>query len=299
MVIDYKIQQQKDFFKITFSAMACPCEVLVYTRELELVERVAIISSAEACRVEQRFSRYQKGNLCWQMNHSRGSAIDIDDETHSLLQYAEQLFHLSEGKFDITSGILRKIWSFSIGSKPPSQKEIDRLLPCIDFSRVQYDQSTFILPPEMEIDFGGIGKEYCVDRVVALITPLCESKSASFLVNFGGDLSAVNYNQIHPPWVVGLEDVVEEGKAATVIEVSQGAIATSGSTKRVFEYNGNQYAHILNPMTGSPVVGAPRSVSVFAQSCSLAGGMSTLAQLQGKQAEQFLQQNKVKYICCW
>lgn len=296
---DYQLLKQQNIFKIVFNAMANACEILLYTQNKKLAQQIAQLSIAETRRIENKFSRYQKNNLCWKMNHSHGKAVSIDQETALLLTYSQQLFELSEGLFDITSGVLRKIWQFKAGMKPPSQAQINELLPYIGFNQIQFNQQSFTLPKSMQIDFGGVGKEYCVDAVSKIIEPICSQEKVSYLVNFGGDLIAKNYNQDHPAWIVGLENVVEGKKAQAIIEVSQGAIATSGSTKNVFEYKGKSYAHILNPKTGYPIEGAPRSVSVFAQTCSLAGGMSTLAQLQGAQAETFLQNNNIKHICCW
>jgi len=296
---DYQVIKKNNYFAVEFQAMASPCEVLLYSDNKKLVRKLAKIVVDETKRIEAKYSRYQKDNLCWELNHSNGEPIAIDLETYKLLEYAKQLYQLSDFQFDITSGVLRKIWQFKPGAKPPTQNSIKQILPSIGFDKIQYNQQTFTMPQGMEVDFGGIGKEYCVDSAASLISPLCEKEKISFLVNFGGDLIAVNNNSSHPSWTVGLENVGSQDKSQTVIEVSQGAIATSGSTKRVFEYQGKQYTHILNPITGYPVEDAPRSVSVFAQTCSLAGGMSTLAQLKGSEAESFLKDCQVKYICCW
>jgi FAD:protein FMN transferase len=298
-MLKYKLFKEDDYFKIAFFAMASPCEILLFTQDKSFAKKIANIAIAEIQRIESKYSRYQKDNHCWQLNHSFGKAISIDQETFDLLEYASQLFLLSDSMFDITSGVLRKIWQFSDGAIPPSQNEIVQLLPFIGFDKVTYSENDFFMPVGMELDFGGIGKEYCVDSVSNLIKMDCEKFSVSFLVNLGGDLFARNFNPAHPAWKVGLESVQHNNESQAVIEVSHGAIATSGSTKRAFKYQGKHYAHILNPVTGYPIEKAPLSVSVFARTCSLAGGMSSLAQLKGKNAEKFLIQNKVKYICCW
>ena len=311
---DFKILKKDQYYKILFHAMASPCELLLYCENKQLAIKIVQQAVTETKRFEAKFSRYIINNVCWQLNHSYKEKINIDQETYKLLIYAKQLFELSDGLFDITSGVLRKIWRFEKGAKPPSQAQIKQHLPLINFNKVHFNKCNFneahintnrsehyefSLPEKMEIDFGGIGKEYCVDSVVRLISPLCQENQISFLVNFGGDLMAVSYDPSHPPWHVGLESIQDGTQAESVIAISQGAIATSGTTKRQFEYQGKRYAHIINPKTGWPIDNAPRSVSVFASSCSLAGGMSSLAQLQGDKAESFLKDNNVKYICCW
>ena len=80
-----------------------------------------------------------------------------------------------------------------------------------------------------------------------------------------------------------------------IIEIKQGALATSGNTKRFILSGEKIYGHILNPFTGFPVEGAPRSVSVAASTCLEAGMLSTFAMLNGKEAESFLIAQEVKY----
>ncbi|MDH5693642.1 MAG: FAD:protein FMN transferase, partial [Gammaproteobacteria bacterium] len=73
------------------------------------------------------------------------------------------------------------------------------------------------------------------------------------------------------------------------------AVATSGNTKRYIEHNGKRYGHILNPKTGWPIENAPRSVTVLANTCIEAGVLSSLAMLQGADAETFLSEEGVTF----
>jgi thiamine biosynthesis lipoprotein len=144
----------------------------------------------------------------------------------------------------------------------------------------------------MELDFGGIGKEYAVDRVCDL---LAARDSAPFLINFGGDLRA-NRRPPRGPWQVGIErpDAVRE--ATLLLDLEHGALATSGDSRRYLLRDGIRYGHILDPRTGWPVPGSPRSVTVAASSCTEAGVLATLALLHGARAEQYLQGEGVR---CW
>ena len=137
----------------------------------------------------------------------------------------------------------------------------------------------------MEIDLGGIGKEYAVDRVASL---LAEKTNAAFLVNFGGDLRAHGQRRDGHPWRVGVERPGFENTAALDLQLKRGALATSGDANRYLQRGGQRYSHILNPRTGWPVKNAPRSVTVLADTCTQAGLLATLAMLQGRNAEQFL-----------
>jgi thiamine biosynthesis lipoprotein len=142
----------------------------------------------------------------------------------------------------------------------------------------------------MEIDFGGIGKEYAVDRAYDLLLARCP---VPFLVNFGGDLR-VSRPLPHGPWKVGIERPDSDRQAAMMLEVEYGALATSGDSQRFLRKDGIRYGHILDPRTGWPVPDAPRSVTVAASSCTEAGLLSTLAVLKGTGAADFLQQQQVR-----
>jgi thiamine biosynthesis lipoprotein len=66
-----------------------------------------------------------------------------------------------------------------------------------------------------------------------------------------------------------------------------GGLATSGDYERCIEIDGRRYGHILHPATGWPVQGLC-SVSVIADSCLLAGTLSTVAMLKSHQGTKWL-----------
>jgi thiamine biosynthesis lipoprotein len=146
----------------------------------------------------------------------------------------------------------------------------------------------------MEIDFGGIGKEYAVDRVAEWIAVRSD---IPVLVNFGGDLRCSGRPPRAGAWKVGIESIERAGAAVRRIELASGALATSGDAKRHIEIDGVRYGHIFDARTGWPARGAPRSITVAAETCSQAGSYSTLAMLQGKDAEAFLDAERVRYWC--
>jgi thiamine biosynthesis lipoprotein len=145
----------------------------------------------------------------------------------------------------------------------------------------------------MEIDFGGIGKEYAVDRAAALVAPFTEH----CLLNFGGDLRALGPRADRRPWQVGIEAVERLSTASRIVELYRGGLATSGDSRRFLLVNGRRYGHILDPTIGAPVIDAPRSVTVAADTCTDAGMLATLAMLRGAAAEAFLGEQGVRYWC--
>ena len=246
-----------------------------------------------AWRIEDKYSRYRRGNVIDEINTAGGRAVTVDEETAKLLDFAATLHDLSDGLFDVTSGVLRRAWTFDGGTRVPTQAEIDALLPLVGWDKVQWSRPKLRLPPGMQLDFGGIGKEYAVDQAVQIARNIC---SRGALVNFGGDLAVSRPRADGRPWRVGIEDPAVRARAASrVLDLRHGALATSGDTHRFVLADGTRYSHILNPRSGWPVPDAPRSVTVAAATCTHAGMLTTLAVLAGKDAERFLEAELVPH----
>jgi FAD:protein FMN transferase len=269
---------------VRFQALGCPCEVLAQAGP----DAAAILGKAaarEAWRIERKFSRYRNDSVTAKLHRARGARMLVDQETAALVDFASHCNALSNGLFDITSGVLRRVWTFDGSDRVPERAAVERVLPLVGFSKLRWQYPVLQLPEGMELDFGGIGKEYAVDRAFALLQSLTK---APFLVNFGGDLRASSPPS-HGPWQVGVERPGLEGAAMMLLDLSTGALATSGDSHRFLVKDGVRYGHVLDPRTGYPVRGAPRSVTVAAASCTEAGMWATLAMLNGGQAAAFLQ----------
>lgn len=277
----------------SFRAMASPCEVLMEVDDRRDAESILSVVASEARRVESKFSRYLPGNVVHLINSSPGRAVAVDEETARLLTYSGQLHELSGGRFDVTSGALRRAWTFDGSDRLPAAEAIREALGHVGWDRVRWDGKELLLEEGMEIDLGGVAKEYAVDRAAALVAA---EHAASCVVNFGGDLVVTRPRGIPEPWRVGIEQT-DEGLpgAARIVRLSSGGLATSGSTRRFLIRDGVRYGHILDPTTGWPVPGAPLSVTVAAGSCVEAGMLATLAMLEGAEAEAFLEAQGCKH----
>lgn len=287
------LERRDDYWLARFFAMGSPCELLVDTTERTRVALLAEIAYGEAKRIEQKFSRYRDDNIVHWIHHHHGAPVEVDDETAKLLDYADLCFRLSEGKFDITSGVLRRVWKFDGSDRVPSQPDIAALLPHIGWNKVTWSKPYLSLPAGMEIDFGGIGKEYAVDKTAQL---LAARSSTSMVINFGGDLFVTGRRANGEPWRIGIDDPGATGQQALAqLQLTRGGVATSGDARRFLLKDNIRYGHILNPLTGWPVSAAPRSVTVAAPTCVEAGMLTTFAMLQGETAEQFLQDQEVQH----
>ena len=300
--MDINLVNNKDSYSILFNAMASPCEVIVQTGDEQLALHIANAVMAEVRRIENKYSRYNINSLCCAINNSAGQSIPIDEETFQLFNFADQCFQLSEGLFDITSGVLNKVWTFNrkrtLNENLPTQKEIDAVLAFVGWKKVNFDHNQVTLPKGMAIDFGGIGKEYAVDRSIIIIKELTRIPA---LVNLGGDIAVTSARLNNKAWQVAVEPPAinkqhsQEGIVDMVVSLKSGALATSGDSKRFIEIAGHRYGHILNANTGWPIVNAPRSITVAAPQCIQAGILATMALLQGINAEKFLEEQQIKF----
>lgn len=273
--------------------MACPCEVLVETSEESLARRVATIAAHCAWRIESKFSRYRNDNIVHRINTANGAAVTVDDETANLLDFGDALTRISGGQFDLTSGVLRRAWTFDGGDRVPSQATIDELRRHVGWSKVRWSRPELQMQPQMQIDFGGIGKEYAVDAAARLIEE--QVGEVSCVVNFGGDVLVRHPRKDGSPWRVGIEAAAAPGSALGVIGLRQGGLATSGDSRRFVFAHGRRYSHILDALTGWPICDAVHSITVAAGTCTQAGALSTLAYLKGAQARSFLEGHGARF----
>jgi thiamine biosynthesis lipoprotein len=276
---------------LCFTAMASACELLLFATDQSKALEYGKIVAAEAWRIEYKYSRYRSDSIVARIHANRGKTLEMDAETSSLLNFANACFEASGGLFDVTSGVLRRAWIFDGSDRIPAAAAVAELLPMIGFDKLEWRPPHLLLPPGMELDFGGIGKEYAVDRAFELLAARCPEP---FLINFGGDLRT-NRAPSRAPWRVGIERPAADGEAALILDLQRGALATSGDSRRFLLKSGIRYGHILDPRTGWPVPGAPRSVTVAASSCTEAGQLATLALLYGARAREFLDQQRGRY----
>ncbi|TDJ32737.1 MAG: FAD:protein FMN transferase [Gammaproteobacteria bacterium] len=273
--------------------MGSPCEVLSGTDDESLASSLFDVVASEAWRIEDKFSRYLPDNAVDRINRSDGQSVEVDDETANMLDFAASLHEMSDGRFDITSGVLRKAWVFDGSDRIPDDGLVQSILATVGWEKVAWDRPTLTLQPGMQIDFGGIGKEYAVDKPAGLAV---DNSNAPMLLNFGGDVVATGSPGNSSGWQVGIEALESSArKADRVIRLAQGALATSGDARRFILKDGVRYGHILDPGTGWPIKDTPRSVTVAADTCTEAGMLATLAMLRGADAEEFLQAQDVQF----
>ncbi|MDR3376178.1 MAG: FAD:protein FMN transferase [Ancalomicrobiaceae bacterium] len=275
---------------VSFAAMGTDCSI-------ELVGEPALVSAAsdaaiaEVERIEARYSRYRPDSFLSEINRvgALGGTIAVDDETAFFLDAAFAAWVNSEGAFDITAGVLNRAWK-SFDGDLPQQADIDRLLPLVGLEKLEWRRPVLrFAVAGLEIDFGGLAKEYAADRAA----DICRRHGvAAGIVNLGGDVAVIGAVG-GQGWRIGIRDPRPHVPGATgdaamaYMELTSGGLATSGDYARCITVGDKRYGHILDPRSGWPVEGLS-SVTVAAESCMLAGLQATIAMLKGRIGAEWL-----------
>jgi len=281
-----------ELYRHIFAAMACTAEVQLYAGSADDGRRAVAAVQDEVERIEAKYSRYRGDSILTAINRGAGGApVAIDAETAALLDYADACWRQSDGRFDITSGVLRRAWDFGRGVLPDAAS-LASALGRIGWDRVRRGSGTIALDPEMEIDFGGIGKEYAADRAATAAGALGVRHG---LVNLGGDVRLIGPHPDGRPWRIGITHPRDTARTIAHLQLREGGLATSGDYERFFVRDGKRYCHILDPRTGWPVNG-PQSVSIIAPLCTPAGSCATIAMLHAEGAAEYLRGQGLSYL---
>ncbi|WP_237151637.1 FAD:protein FMN transferase [Oryzibacter oryziterrae] len=280
--------------EFAFVAMGTECSITLADSDPGIAIEAAGAATAEIERIEAKFTRYDPRSLISEINNvaAKGGDIALDPETTFLLDFAFMAHSASDGLFDITSGALRRAWGH-MDQGLPQPEALDDIIRLIGLNKLKWRPPVLSFPiAGMEIDFGGLAKEYAADRAAKI----CRQAGAQAgLVNLGGDIAVFGNRHDEMPWPVAIRNPFGGDEPAGTLGLRIGGIATSGDTERALVVDGKRYSHIFDPRTGWPVEGL-RSVSVRTDSTLLAGALSTIAMLKGPQGVEWLRMRNCEFL---
>jgi len=201
-----------------------------------------------------------------------GGPVRVSKGLAEVLEVALRVAGKSGGAFDPTVLPLLEAYGFN-GEKwrVPGNEEIAKILPRVDYRRIELAGDSVEIPESFALDLGGVAKGYAVDRALRAME---DAGAEAGLVNIGGDIAAFGERSGGGPWTIGVQHPRAPGELFAVLELENGAVATSGDYERYFVVDGVRYHHILDPKTGRPARGLV-SVTVTAPSCVLADAYAT------------------------
>ena len=252
---------------------------------MDTLMRVKIWGSDAADAVQQEVYRLEK-LLSVTENSSDVALLNcggykrISDETDELLHSALTISERTGGAFDPTVYPLVRLWGFTEATqRVPSQDELQAALSHIGIENVDAQDGFAELKNGAQLDFGGIAKGYAAERCSSILQA---SGVEAALLTLGGNVQAVGTKPDGTPWAIGIADPAQpEQSLATLRFTGSLALVTSGGYQRYFEKDGVRYHHILDPKTGMPAQSGLASVTVLAQSGTLADALSTALFVMG------------------
>ena len=255
-------------------------DISISSTDPESANRAADLAFDEIRRIEKIMSTYIPESEISQINDSAGKEwMNVHPELLYVIQEALRYSRLSEGAFDISFKPLTRIWSFKEESWPPERKEVEDVLPLINYENVLIDEQGRIRlkHPGMSIGLGGIAKGYAVDRAMAVLE---EQGISHAIVNAGGDMRIAGRHSEERPWRVGIQDPRNPSAFMTSLSVTDSALTTSGDYEKFFVFNGKRYHHLLDPQTGFPAMGC-QSVTILCPTAMMADAMATAVFILG------------------
>jgi thiamine biosynthesis lipoprotein len=218
----------------------------------------------EVRRLDRMLSNYRPDSELSQVNRFGAERpVSVSPELFRLLAACVNYGRLSEGAFDITVGPLMKVWGFYRGSgRLPHRAEIRGALGRVGYGKIVLDeknQTVRLAQTGMELDPGGVGKGYAVDRIVAVLK---EHGMDSALVTAGGSsIYALGAPPGEKGWKVKIRDPKSPSRTIDETVLRDLSMSTSGNYEKFFRAEGKLYSHIMDPRTGYPAQGV-LSVSV-------------------------------------
>ncbi|MDR1611658.1 MAG: FAD:protein FMN transferase [Planctomycetota bacterium] len=217
-----------------------------------------------------------------------GEWVEVSPETWTVVMDALRWHRLSGGAFDPTIGPLKRLFRFDGGELRawPDETALAEARSKVGAQKLRFEREGMRLireRPGMLLDLGAIAKGYAVDRAIEV---LLRENVASALVEVGGEIRTIGMKggPGGRPWRTGVRDPRKDDVLA-VMEMSGGAVATSGDYESFFLFDGKRYQHIIDPRTGMPLTGAAASVTVrHPTSCMAADALATTLVVLGPDA---------------
>jgi thiamine biosynthesis lipoprotein len=221
---------------------------------------------------------------------NRGESMKADSLITCVWDMSRTISQATDGAFDPTVAPLVNIWGFGFQKKQiPDKAIIDSLRELVGWQRVSIQNGQFHKEdPRIVIDFSAVAKGFGVDHVASLFRNL---GIQNFMVEIGGEIVAQGTNPKGEPWRIGISKPDDDSTGTNnelqeIIEVHDGALATSGNYRNFYMEDGRKIAHTIDPKTGYPAQQSILSSTVKASSCAMADGYATAFMVMGMERSQ-------------
>jgi thiamine biosynthesis lipoprotein len=241
-------------------AMGATFSVVLYGSDQASMNDAIDAAFEEAHRLDALLSNYRPASEWSRINREAAAGpVPISPELFSLLSDCMEYSRASEGSFDLTVGPLMRTWGFFGGDRHvPSPDQLREALERVGYRHVQLNtqkQTVRFDRSGVELDPGGVGKGYAVDRMVEVLRTW----------GFHNGLVAASGSSIfglgNPPneprgWPISIADPWDHRKNAAQVFLKDLSLSTSGNYEKSFRTGGHRYSHIMDPRSGVPAESA-------------------------------------------
>ncbi len=255
------------------TALGAKAEILIYHSDRSEADRLILLALAEIARLEQVFSLYREDSALSILNRE-GELRNPPFDLVRLLALSQHYGALTGGAFDVTVQPLWRLYEEhfrepNADPNGPSAESIDRVRQLVGYRNISVDVDRIAMTlPRMAVTLNGIAQGYITDRVADL---LAENGLEHVLVDLD-EIRALGPRADGTPWKVGIEDPRRPGRSIKTVELSGGAMGTSGGYGTQFDAEG-RFNHIFDPSTGR-CANRYLSVSVITPLATTADGLS-------------------------
>lgn len=261
------------------------CTITAYGKNAEEAVKAAFERLEE---VHSLTDMYSESSDVYRINTAAANeSVEISPSTADILDTALRISEASDGAFDITVAAVTKLWDFkSEAPKPPHESAVCEALSHVGLNNLILDSEKLTVTKtdsKTEIDLGGAAKGYAGDEALRVMKELGIEAA---IADLGGNVTCMGSNPKSKDgkWRVGIQvPFAPTGEYDDIVETSGGAIVTSGTYQRSFEYCGKLYHHIIDPKTGFPAAADYSSVTVICDSSRLADCLATACFVMGRE----------------
>jgi thiamine biosynthesis lipoprotein len=288
-------------FSYSRPAMGTKFTIYLYAPDQASASAAFDASFDEIERIEEALSNYRDTSELSRINREAAEhEVTTDPEVFHFLQTSLDFARRSDGAFDITVGPLMRAWGFFRGEgRYPTPAQLATARAHIGWQHVKLDAAARTVrfdEPGIELDPGGIGKGFAVDRVVTILR---DAGIRAALVDAGGStIYALGAPPGRDGWTVRVPDPVNKRRTLSAVSLRDTSLSTSGNYEKFFRLAGHVYCHIMDPRTGEPVQGMLQT-TVIAPDATTSDALSTSIFVLGPKASETLLRSSGATAALW
>jgi len=274
---------QLEVFKKEMKLMGNQFEITVVASDAEWAYGRIDEAVAEISRIEDLLSTYKEDSETNLINRNAGvQPVKVCEEVYNLIERSIRISSITQGSFDISYGSIDKqLWNFdNTMTSLPSSSIAKKMVRLINYKNILLDpadKTVYLKEKGMRIGFGGIGKGYAAEMAKAV---MIKNGVTSGIVNASGDLAAWGQQPDGKPWTIGIVHPDSVGQPFSYMNVTDGAVATSGNYEKFVIIGGKKYSHTIDPKTGLPVTGI-KSVTIISPNAEICDALATPVTILG------------------